>query len=189
MRITFALYLISLLGLSLMSYGDEVIWSYDLTILPPGWQTDKFEFVSNGARYYSNVDWYNCINSTGFSDYLRTETVIIPDGLDSLVLIVPQYLHLIANSQYWGSAHAKTTIDAYVDYVKQCLWSQEVNSMGLWDELTDTTTIHEVVTGLNSDQSVYFEFIGYQSGWEGWTLIDWRLFNAQLIGYGDLNLL
>lgn len=189
MRVSFTFYMISLFGLSLLSLGDDVIWSYDLTIQPPGWLNDGFDFDSNGALLDKEGWWYpdsNASDILSYSYYLRSEIITIPDGLDSLVLIVPQYLYLLAAAN--GSANAEIAVYANVHGVNQSLRYLEVHAYGSSDELTDTTTIHETITDLIPNMSVYFEFLGHHGGFNGWTIIHWRLYSAQLVGYGDLGL-
>ncbi len=194
MRVILTICTVYLFGFPLLSQGDEVIWSYDLTILPPGWLNDGFDFDSNGASLYKEGVWYPDSNgsdilalSYSYSYYLRSEIITVPDGLDSLVLIVPQYLYLSASAS--GSANADITVNANVHGVNQSLRYREVHAYGSSDELTDTTTIHEAITDLIPNMSVYFEFLGHHGGFNGTTLIHWRLYSAQLLGYGDLGLL
>ena len=189
MRITITICTVCLFGFSLLSQGDEVIWSYDLTIQPPGWLNDGFDFDSNGALLYKEAWWYTDSTSSdilAYYYYLRSEIITIPDGLDSLVLIVPQYLHLYATAS--GFANSEIAVIANVHGVNQSLRDLEVHAYGSSEELTDTTTIHETITDLIPNMSVYFEFLACHGGYNGFTIIHWRLYNAQLLGYGDLGL-
>jgi hypothetical protein len=193
-----------------LSSADTLFWFYTLTEPPPGWEYEWFTFGPSGARLYRRAIWYpmhegigdrtasSCITdlsevNCGFANssgpglyqeagYLVTETIVVPYGLDSLVLYVPQYTSISASGE---SGSSKVELYAIVNGVSQLLWSRYVSALSNVS-LVDTLPIEEVVAELDPGDSIRFRFVGSYGGWYASTTIDWRLWDAELTGCGDL---
>lgn len=171
--------------------AGSVIWSYDLTGLPPNWSDYLVSFTEWGANLYLDESFIP--NRTAKPDrtcYLLSEYTIIPPGLDSLVIDAPQQVYLIASS--WSSTTtASAKLIMYVNETDSLtLWSRLASDFGVvtYEIVRDTMPIHAVVTDLNAGDIVRFEFRGHVGGYAGHATVDWWLYSAQLTAWGELSL-
>ncbi len=139
-----------------MTQADEVFWFYDLTELPEYWTNDNFTFSVTGAYIYVEDYWNPKSNSRGpTSGFMLSEYVIIPPGIDSLVIDVQQLVDMGCGG---GGANASAKLNAEINgCVTLDLWNRHV--FGSQPSLIDSLPIHAVINNLNPGDLVQFEFI------------------------------
>lgn len=70
------------------SHADQVLWSYALDELPPGWQvvSGQWQFLPDGSHAFADaaayeIDW----------NKLVSDTLVLPPGTDSISIAAQQY--------------------------------------------------------------------------------------------------
>lgn len=172
-------YLIIPFVLVSLALGDATVWDYDLTYLPDGWsKTECWYFVSNGILLELEVS-----NSTR-SDSIITETVVIPDNCDSVILHCEQHLSLGVWSQ-----HDNLTAYANVSYKLDSNPWESIYIRWWWNGTTQQP-LHLSVPPV-SGNLLSFRFKGHASALSfppyhnQFAYVTWRLSNLTLTFYGD----
>lgn len=166
-------YIIALLVMSSASFGDAVVWNYDLTYLPDGWSADSYwNFSSFGA----NLSLYASGPYEYVTGNLYTDCIMIPDNCDSIILYVEQDLEV----WWWGEGFARVRVRyRNNDMVWHYLWSGGPIET---DPLVLSVPPY-------SGQGLCFWFFGSASGGslnnEGGGSVSWRLWDLTLTFYGE----
>jgi|GEM_PF-1458533 len=169
------------------SAAQTVFWSYFLDYLPPGWSQGCFTFSPNGALYDDSGFWYP--NSDSRASFLQSDMVVIPAGVDSVVLLTCQdaVLETAASSQ--GYAGASVTVYAYINGVPVRLWQLESYSGGSQSDSTGSNeslclTLPPVAEG----DEVVIKYDPHMWGYKGMTWVTWLLWDSELTGYPGLGM-
>lgn len=164
---------ILLLLLQAVSFGDQVLWEYDLTEVPPGWgYSADWEFTSEGMSVF-----FDCYMGGYKNENAYTGLVMVPMGTDSLTLAIDQLY--IARTGGYASVHASIYIN--------------VNGQG-WDriwyktgEQIDSTAVFELITEVNGGNILRFRLEGAGGGVEFSSFyLDWTLRDLVLTAHGDI---
>lgn len=181
-----------LLALASGVQADALLWFEDLTTPPLGWTYWGFDFTPFGAHLYEIVDYFpNSPPGAGGPAPLMvvgsmyTDTVLVPDGIDSLVLHVPQTLNLYAGGE---SIFAYATLVVYINGVDSTLYNRGVVEYmaDSRDSYADSLPLHHSIVDVAPGDEVCFRFYSSSTGWSGSATINWKLWDAQLVGFGDL---
>ena len=157
------------------AYGDQTVWSYDLTTLPGGWSsTGGWEFDSTGAHVALEA-----IGGDRGNHSIYTEMLYIPDGTDSLTLFVPQY---ISGGGSDGAAYASFKVNLN-EGEPVTLWSRT------WYDTygSDTEPIVESVDVEPGDSlSFYFGCDVMAYGSFGHAVLYWQMCDLELVLHGNI---
>jgi len=183
---------LALLALASGVQADALLWFEDLTMPPPGWSYWGFDFTPFGAHLYVISDYFpNRHCGAGdpapltFVGSMYTETVLVPDGLDSLVIHVPQTVNLSAGGEIIS---ASVTLAVYINGEGSPLYQRSVYEYmaDSRDSYADSLPLHYSIVDVSSGDEVCFRFYAESTGYSGSTTINWKLWDAQLVGFGDL---
>lgn len=183
---------LALLALAGGAQADALLWFEDLTTPPPGWSCWGFDFTPWGAHLYEIVDYFpNRPPGAGgpapliFVGSMYTDTVLVPDGIDSLVIHVPQTLNLSVGGE---SISASATLAVFINGEESALYQRSVYEYmaDSRDSYADSLPLHYSIVDVSSGDEVYFRFYSESFGWSGSATINWKLWDAQLVGFGDL---
>jgi len=168
------------------SEADFVFWFHDLTELPEYWTQNGFTFNSSGA--YTHL-WDEGWPDSKSYNWLKSDYLMIPPDLDSLVIDVSQFVTLFESGDI--SDYAKVTLYAEFNGCETVeLWTRYIDdSDPQKGSLTDSLPIHATMADLNAGDLIQFIFLAEVSaGWHSYVELDWWLWDAQLTGYGMLSL-
>jgi len=168
---------------------DVVIWSYDLTELPEGWDSQSFTFSEAGA--YTHLEAvFTPDMGPPYNSFLLSEIMIVPPGLDSLVIDVSQYAHLETHG-LTGFANACVQLDIEKNgWTPVELWYRISSSYTPTPDIViDSLPIHVAILDVSQGDIIRFRFHAHINGFYGVAEVNWTLWDAQLTAYGTLPLI
>ena len=167
--------ILCLIGAAVVAYCDQTVWSYDLTQLPDGWSyTGGWQFDSTGSHVYIQI-WSDITGTNS----IYTETLLIPEGTDSLTLFIPQFVSGGCNDGF-AIARVKVTLNGGAS---QTVWEEVwYDSYG---ENSDPITVGLDVSPGDS-LSFYFGCDVCVVGSYGAGSIFWNLWDLELVLHGDI---
>ena len=153
--------------------ADQILWQYYLDEIPPGWTAQY--------HWFFNPEGMRCkLGHTGpgyeYYDVL-TDTLVVPEGTDSLTLSV---------QQEYSAWEYLASIGAYIHY-----WTDTTSWVTLW-ELTgsgnDSIPIFESISSLAVGTEITFRFRGAASSGSQYASaeLDWLLYGLILTAHGDI---
>ena len=155
---------------------EEVLWDYDFHTLPPGWDaTWLWGFSGEGASLHASIGGYS--GCTGGDMGSFDTSVLLPEGIDSLVITADQSLSLAGTNDY-------SEAGIYVSF------NQGVNWMEVYyahSPFSGSDPVHICLAGITmAGLPFQIKFIGtaYGSNYGG-SLIHWDLENFLLTAYGN----
>jgi len=192
------LHCIVILFTAFTAASDEVIWSYDLTELPEGWDCQEFTFSEAGANTDLEGSFVPDSGQTitfPYNAFLLSEILIVPPGLDSLVIDVSQYAYLAA--YVWGDSQstegiASASVRLNMEkngWISTELWYRSAYTYSTPDIVTDSLPIHVAILDVSQGDLIRFRFHAHINGFYGSAEVDWTLWDAQLTAYGTLPLI
>jgi hypothetical protein len=170
--------------------AQTTFWSYFLDYLPPGWTQNLFTFGPDGALFHDSGFFYpSAQGNDPLAVYLQSQTVIIPAGVDSVVLLTSQNAVLETGASGPGYAGASVTVYASVNGVSTQLWQLEsYASGGQSDSTASNENLCLTLPPVAEGDAVYIKYDPFMYGYMGTVWITWLLWDSELIGYPGLSL-
>jgi hypothetical protein len=159
---------------------SEILWTYSLSQLPPGWTHRDFQFYSLASTYL--YVWESGPLAYG-ANYLQTDSEWEVSGWDSLVIDVSQSVEILNGG---GSTHGYIQLLGVINGSPEVLWERSHSVSGTF---VDSTPIHGSLSGFVPGDRVCFMFkasaiAGMYSSVKIW----WSLWDATLSAYGEASL-
>jgi len=159
-----------------LAIADEVVWSYDLMELPPGWTHEGFSFDSSGAHTYI-YNWHSG-SARALTYWLESDEIKVPSGWDSLVIDISQHVTI----QSLGSSGFGTVEhQARVNSIWYTVW-RRYHSCYTGGTLDDSTAMYKESTLTNClPASIIVSMAGSAAG-DDWsvTVVDHKCHWASL---------
>lgn len=171
------LFMLFVLLIPMISVAEaEVLWDYDLHSLPPGWWAAwLWEFTSSGAKLYTSCGGYS--GSSGGDLGSLDTSIVLPEGIDSLVIKVDQSLSL-------GSYGCLSKAWVYVSFNEGANWMEVYHQQSPFSSSDPLNICLTGITMAGMPFKIKFTGVAYGSNYGG-SSIHWYLENFLLTAYGE----
>jgi hypothetical protein len=159
-------------------------WSYFLNLLPPLWEQNDFTFGPSGAFAEFGAFWYPDSSGTDSEfSHIVSEEVMVPSGIDSILIVTSQFVDLEAGCSTQGFASTYAKLWVYINGAPTLLWSIQASaSMGESDHERSNSPIFVFLPPVSAGDVIQLRYSLGGGGYMGISEGSWLLWDAKLVG-------